>query len=164
MLGDCGRWLPVRLPVGLPGNHHASPRNGAATVTRRPARPAGHARTDQAVLDMIRRRAWRGRLTSRHSIQNFPPKIRSCTCLATLCSVRAIITTPSGGRVREPTAGVGFPTGRGLRIPPLSVKCYTVSGRGADGAPARLHRTPLGPEGRAVRPGSTHAARSVQGA
>ena len=32
---------------------------------------------------------------------------------------------------------------------------HTVSGRGrgADDAPARLHQTPLGPEGRAVRPG-----------
>ena len=62
--------------------------------------------------------------------------------------------------------GAGFHTGKGLRIPPLSVNCYTVSGRGhgADDAPAWPHQTPLGPEGRAVRPGPTHAARSVQGA
>lgn len=77
--------------------------------------------------------------------------------------VRAI---PSTGRVREPTAGMGFHTGKGLRIPPLSVKWYTVSGRGrgADDASARLHQTPLSPEGRAVRPGPTYTARSVQGA
>jgi len=77
--------------------------------------------------------------------------------------VRAI---PSAGRVREPTAGMGFHAGKGLRIPPLSVKLYTVSGRGrgADDAPARLHQTPLSPEGRAVRPGLIYAARSVQGA
>ncbi len=74
--------------------------------------------------------------------------------------------TPPAGRVCEPTIGVGFHTGKGLRLPPLSVKWYIVSGRGrgADDAPVRLHQTPLGPEGRAVRPGLTHAARSVQGA
>jgi len=47
--------------------------------------------------------------------------------------------------VRETTVGVGFHTGKGLRIPPLSVKWYPVSdrGRGVGGARARLHQKPL---------------------
>jgi hypothetical protein len=69
--------------------------------------------------------------------------------------VKVIITILPADRVRELTADVGLHTGKGLRIPPPSVKSYTVSGRGcgADDAPARLRQTPQGPEGRAVRPG-----------
>jgi hypothetical protein len=73
--------------------------------------------------------------------------------------VVAVITTPSAAR--EP-AGLASHR-QGLRIPPLSVKWYTESGRGADGAPARLHQTPLALKGgpsawaRHVRPGPFRA-------
>ena len=69
-----------------------------------------------------------------------------------------------GWQVCELTVGVGFRAVKGLHIPPLSVKWYTGPGPCADDALARLHQTPLGPEGRGRPPGPTHAARSVQGA
>jgi len=49
--------------------------------------------------------------------RTFSPKIRSCTHLPTLCMVRPI---PPAARMRVPTAGMGFHTGTGCRILPLS--------------------------------------------
>jgi hypothetical protein len=55
------------------------------------------------------------RLISRHSIQNFLPEIRH-TLAYTLYGEGYFL----GWQVREPTVGVGFHTGKGLRIPPPS--------------------------------------------
>jgi hypothetical protein len=136
----------------LPRSHpHAS---GAATVARRPA-PSGRL----ANRGLTRRSSTRSDTkpgAASHKATRYPKlstKIGSCTHLPTLCMVRAI--TPSAGRVRETAADVRLHVGQDLRIRPLSGKWSTVSGRGrgAGDAPTRLHRTPLGPEGRAVRPG-----------
>jgi hypothetical protein len=150
-----------------PRSHrHAWPRAGPATVARRlsSGAPSGQPTTHELTIRSTRSDTKPG--TASHKQTRCPKlstKIGSCTQLPTLCMVRAI--THSAGRVREPATDVRLHVGQGSGIPPLPVKWSTVSGRGrgADDAPARLHRTPLGPEGRAARPGR-HSARSVQGA